>query len=289
MEHLISNGELSLSVAENGAEMMSLKKDGAEYLWQGDPEFWSGRAYNLFPVCGRLTDGKYTFKGKTYEMMIHGFAKLSPFTLAEKGENFLTFTLKSNEETKKMYPFDFILTVKYTLKGNCVHTDYSVKNTGDGKMYFTLGGHPGFNIPLDGNGSFEDYCIEFAESCSPRALVMDNCYMTNKTRPFTLEGGKKYTLHHSMFDDDAVFLCDMPKEVTLKSSKSRRSVTLKYPDMKYLGLWHKPRTSAPYICIEPWRGVPAYYKKIDDLETKRDMLVLNPGEEYKTHIDIMAD
>lgn len=101
MEHMISNGELSLSVAENGAEMMSLKKDGAEYLWQGDPEFWSGRAYNLFPICGRLTDGKYTFNGKTYEMMIHGFAKLSLFTLAEKGENFLTFTLESNEETKK--------------------------------------------------------------------------------------------------------------------------------------------------------------------------------------------
>lgn len=289
MEHMISNGVLSLSVSENGAEMMSLKKDGAEYLWQGNPEFWSGRAYNLFPICGRLTDGKYTFKGKTYEMMLHGFAKLSHFDLAAKDDNSLTFILKSNDETKKMYPFDFVLTVKYTLCGNCVRTDYTVKNTGNEKMYFALGGHPGFNIPIDGNGSFEDYCIEFNESSAPRALKMDNCYMSDETVPFNLDGGKKYSLHHSMFDNDAVFLCDMPKEVTLKSSKSTRSVTLKYPDMKYLGLWHKPQTEAPYMCIEPWLSVPAYYKKVDELETKRDMLTLNSGEEYGTHIDIIIE
>ena len=287
MEHMISNGEISLSVSENGAEMMSIKKDGIEYLWQGNPEFWSDRAYNLFPICGRLTDGKYTFKGKTYEMMLHGFAKLSLFTLTEKDENSLTFTLKSNEETRKMYPFDFVLTVKYTLAGGCIRMDYVVKNTGSENMFFALGGHPGFNIPLDGKGSFEDYYIEFPENCAPRALKMDNCYMSDETVPFALDGGTKYALHHTMFDNDAIFLCDMPKEVTLKSSVTDRSVTLRYPDMKYLGLWHKPQTTAPYMCIEPWLSVPAYYKKIDDLETKRDMLTLAPKDEYTTHIDII--
>ena len=29
-------------------------------------------------------------------------------------------------------------------------------------MYFGLGGHPGFNVPLEAGLSFEDYCLEFS-------------------------------------------------------------------------------------------------------------------------------
>jgi galactose mutarotase-like enzyme len=52
----IENDLLRVQASSLGAELQSivLKKDGTEYLWQGDPTYWKGRAYNLFPICGRL-------------------------------------------------------------------------------------------------------------------------------------------------------------------------------------------------------------------------------------------
>ena len=115
---------------------------------------------------------------------------------------------------------------------------------------------------------------------------MEACYMTEETVPARLKDGKVIELTHSMFDKDAIFLQDMDTCVTLKAKKGQKSVTLRYPDMKYLGLWHKPKTAAPYVCIEPWLSVPAYYQKVDDLETKRDMLPLEAGASYETYIEI---
>lgn len=288
MEHVISNGIISLTVNEQGAEMMSAKKDGAEYLWQGDSTYWSGRAYHLFPICGRLTDGKYTYKGKTYEMTLHGFVKLSLFSLTEKTDSSLTFSLKSNGETKKMYPFDFEYTVKYTLDKNRINVATTVQNTGNEKMIFTLGEHPGFNVPLNGDGDFSDWYIEFNEPCAPNALVFDGCYMSDKTVPFNLINNG-FALSHSLFDNDAIFLSDASKSVTLKSKKSLRSVTVNYPNMKYVGFWHTPKTEAPFVCIEPWIGVPAYNGIIDDFETKRDMLELSENNIYQIQTDIVLE
>lgn len=286
MNHKISNGIITLEVAEKGAEMMSVKKDGGEYLWQGNPEFWSGRACNLFPICGRLTDGKYTYKGKTYEMILHGFAKISDFVLKEQTENKLVFSLKSNEEIKKIYPFDFEYTVTYILDGNKINTEYNVTNLGNETMYFAFGGHPGFNVPLNGEGKFEDYYVEFAEATNPRKLIFEGCYMSDKTEPFALVNGVRLNLMHNLFDDDAIFLTNVSKKVTLASDKSQRSVIVEYPNMQYVGFWHKPEAEAPYVCIEPWMSVPAYYNVIDDLETKRDMTKLEAGKSFKNNIMI---
>jgi len=286
MNHSISNGIIILEVAEKGAEMMSIKKDGVEYLWQGNPEFWSGRACNLFPICGRLTDGKYTYKGNTYEMILHGFAKVSDFTLAEKTDNSMTFELASNEEIKKIYPFDFKYTVKYTLNGATVEMKYSVVNNGKEEMYFAFGGHPGFNVPLGDSGRFEDYYLEFSKKSAPNALVFENCMMGRGEVPFALEDGLRYHLHHDMFHNDAVFIKDMPDTVTLKSDKTDRSVTVHYPQMQYVGFWHKPDTEAPYVCIEPWQSVPSYYNVVDDFATKRDMNRLVPNAYATAQIDI---
>ena len=104
--------------------------------------------------------------------------------------------------------------------------------------------------------------------------------MTDETEPFELENAKRLRLRHDLFDNDAIFLCDMPKEITLKSDKSERSVTLKYPDMNYVGLWHAPKKAAPYVCIEPWYSVPSYDSKVDAFEKKRDMIHLPHGEKY---------
>lgn len=136
--YTLENDVISVVINSIGAELYSIKTkaDGCEYLWQGDPEYWSGRSYNLFPICGRLTEGKYTYNGKTYEMNLHGFARDSEFSLIKREAGELSFELISDESTKAVYPFDFRYVVSYILDGGRLRTVYEVYNSGNGELIF---------------------------------------------------------------------------------------------------------------------------------------------------------
>ncbi|MBE6541722.1 MAG: aldose 1-epimerase family protein [Ruminococcaceae bacterium] len=289
MLYSIENKKIKITVTDLGAEMTSLilKKTGVEYLWQADPTYWTGHAYNLFPICGRLWEGKYTYQGKTYEMNLHGFARKTNYEMIEQTENSLTFRLTDSDETYAQYPFHFDLLLTYTLDGASVITTFHVTNKDEKDLIFALGGHPGFNLPLADGETFEDYSLSFSEKCEPKQLCMsETCYFLGETKPFKVRCGKSFPLTHDLFDNDAVFLTDIAPEVTLKSSVSKRFVKVTYPGMKYVGFWHKPKTEAPYVCIEPWTSIPADDGKIDDFETKRDMLKLAAGGEHEQSFTI---
>ncbi len=285
MNYTISNDQIEVTVSDVGAELMSIKslKDGTEFLWQGDPAFWAGRAYNLFPICGRLAEGKYTFRGETYEMNLHGFVRKSTLDATVLARDKIDFGLRSDERTKAMYPFDFEYHICYSLVGGTVKMEISVINHTDSTMPFALGGHPGFNVPLAGAGAFEDWRLEFCPECEPvRVVFSDACLTTEERKPFPLEDGKILRLRHDLFDHDAVVLTGTSHRVSLKSDLSPHSVTVEVPDaMKYLGIWHAPKKEAPYVCIEPWTSLPAYDGRVDDLETKEDMFELSPLASYE--------
>lgn len=283
MLYTIENEKIRVAISDVGAEMMSfqLKEDNCEYLWQGDPEFWHGRACNLFPICGRLTEGKYTYRGNTYEMNLHGFARKSTMTMIAQKDDAIRFCLTDTEESLKIYPFHFEFIIEYRLEGTTVHQTFLVRNTDEKNLIFAVGGHPGFNVPLAEGETFEDYYVEFDCAKEPKKVVMsETCYDTGKREPFPLEDGRRLSLKHSLFDNDAIFLTDVCKGVTLKSRASCKSVHLSYPDMNAVGFWHAPKKEAPYVCIEPWYSLPAYDGKIDDLESKQLMLSLAPGKVY---------
>lgn len=288
MLYTIKNQEITVTVSDLGAELMSVKsKESCEYIWQGDPEFWKGHAPLLFPICGRLEEGYYTFEGKQYEMKLHGFARHSVFQAVTVEEELLRFVLSANEECKKIYPFDFELTVEYRLCGRELITNVEIKNTGDRVLPATFGLHPGFNVPLD-RGSFEDWRLEFDSPCSPDAfLLSDRCFLLGGKEAFPLEKGTILPLRHSLFDHDAIFLSRMAQTVTLCSDKSERSVRFSFPEFPYLGFWHAPRTEAPYVCIEPWCGMPSYDGIVDDFSKKRDLFRLQPGQTKELHSSIL--
>ncbi len=284
MVYTIENDAIRVQISDLGAELQSilLKADGTEYLWQGDKAYWSGRAYNLFPICGRLTEGKYTYAGKTYEMNLHGFARKTVFEVIDQKPDSICFHLAADEISRAQYPFEFSLKLCYTLEHTAVRTTFLVENRGEPPMIFAVGGHPGFNVPLSEGEAFEDYYLEFDCAKPARAITMSpTCYTTRDSEFFMLEEGKILPLRHDLFDNDAIVLEDMCRAVTLKSKKSGKQVRVQYPDMNYLGLWHAPKTEAPYICIEPWYSVPAYDGEIDALETKRDMIHLERGKTYQ--------
>lgn len=289
MNYVIENDKLKVSVSDLGAEIQSIygKTTDFEYLWQGNPEYWRSRATVLFPICGRLTDGKYTYKGKVYEMILHGFAKKCEFAVISHSSDKIILELKSSEETLKIYPFEFVFTVTYTLSGATVRTSFDVRNVGKEKMLFSVGGHPGFNLPLKDGATFEDHYLEFEKVKPCSQLVMSpTCYYTGKKTPFALENGKILNLKRSLFDNDAVFLDGMDDTVTLKCKGGDRFVKVSYNDMTHVGFWQKPHSDAPYVCIEPWHGVPAYDGKIDDFETKQELMTLSPQEKYESFFDI---
>lgn len=283
MNYTIKNDYLEVSISSVGAELMSIKgKDGTEYLWQGDPTYWKGRAYNLFPICGRIWDGKYTYQGKTYEGMKnpHGFVRITEASDVVFNNTNVEFIFKADENTLKIYPFDFVYSIKYVLDGKKINMFINIINKDSKEMYFSVGGHPGFNAPIK-NGKFEDYYLEFEnEEGIKQVEFSDACFTLDKEVDFKLND-KKLNLIHSLFDRDAIALKGVKNSITLKSNLDEKYVKVTFPkEMKYVALWHAPKMDAPYVAIEPWTSLPAFDGKIDDLETKKDMFSLLSGEEF---------
>lgn len=284
MNYTIKNQFLTVEVSDAGAELQSIRTaDGTEYLWQGDPAYWRDKAPNIFPYVARMTDGRYTADGKEYEMKIHGFVKYLTLQMEAQSEDRITFRLDSSETTKAQYPYEFTYRITYALEGSTLVTTTSVENRGSGRMYFAIGGHPGFNVPLEDGLGFEDYCLEFAQAAHPyRVGFTETCFLTGKDELYALEDGTRIPLHHDLFDEDAVVLKHMARKVRLASKKGTRSVTVTYPDFPYIGFWHKPKSDAPYVCIEPWSALPSRDGIVEEFSQQADLTGLDAGKTYET-------
>lgn len=287
----IQNEFLTVEVSLMGAELQSIKSaDGVEYLWQGDPKYWAGRASVVFPWAGRLLNGQHRHNGKLYELGIHGFARKQAFACTAQSETAVTLTLEANEETKAQYPFLFRFSITYALEGSTLKVTYAAENTGCETMYFAWGGHPGFNVPLVEGETMADYQVEFSEECRPDRVVFSQTnLLVDGTRPYPLQEGRKLQLAHDLFNEDAIFLAHVAKSVTMKSRVSGRGVTVSYPDMNYLGLWHAPGTDAPYVCIEPWSSLPGREGVVEDFACRSDLLRAAPGETRETTWTIQVE
>ena len=278
----IKNSALEVQADTLAATLHSVRKNGVEYLWQGDEKYWKFQDKNLFPYVGRMTDEKYIYNGEEYHMTIHGFCGDKEFEVTDQSETSVTLTLKDSPETREIYPFNFEFSVTYSLEGSVLYKKCSVKNTGDGEMYFGLGSHPGFNVPLDGTGEFSDWYFEFSEPCDPERVCFDpaNYRLSGETVPYELREGKVLPLEHSCFDLDAIVLGKTSGCVTLKSDKSPACVKVSYPQMPFLGLWHKPCSDAPYVCIEPWVSLPSHSAYVEDIAEQEYIIHLAAGQEY---------
>ena len=284
MIYSIENKILKATVDTSGAQLQSIysKATETEYLWQGDPAYRAGRAYNLFPTIGRMYKNTYTYDGNEYSLRCHGIARYRAFQLTDRTATKLTFRLTEDEDSLKEYPFKFEFFIRYELKEATLEISLIVKNTDEKELIFALGGHPGFNVPF-GNGAFEDYYLEFSEKTKVLFHTLsESKFMTGEKLPLPLTEGVRLPLRHELFDNDAAILGNTCREISLKSKADPRYITVKYPDFRYLGVWHTPETDAPFVCIEPWSALPATDGVITDLSAKEDMTRLAPGKTYKT-------
>lgn len=278
----IANQDLTVTVSEDGAELQEIRDAaGTQYLWSGDAAYWCDRAPNLFPYVARLPGGRYFLDGEEHSMRIHGIAPYRRFRRIAQDATHLTLALHSDAQTLAEYPRAFVFRVCYALAGKRLDVTYEVENLDERTMYFGLGGHPGFRVPLVEGKRFEDYCLRFAQPCSPKRVgFTPDCFVTGEDEPFALRNGSELPLRHGLFDDDAIVLRDMAHEVTLQSDDAH-AVTVRYPQMRYLGIWHRPKTDAPYVCIEPWLSLPAHAGQKAVLEQQEDLVALAPGKIYR--------
>jgi len=278
----IQNDKLQIVISPKAAELKSIQDaDGIEYLWQGDPTYWKNQAINLFPYIGRLTEGCYTYKGERYEMSRHGFLPETEMSVEAVSEDSVCYFLRENQETMDVYPFPFELRIKYSLNEYLIDVCFDIINTGDEHMFFGIGGHPGFRVPLVPGLAFDDYYLEFAESCNPLLVgLSETCFPNGEDKEYPLKDGKIIPLTHSLFDNDAIVLRNMHRKVSLKSNKNSKSVTVAFPGMQFIGFWHTTKSDAPFVCIEPWTSLPSRDSIIEDITTQPYMVGLEPGGHY---------
>lgn len=287
MIHL-ENEWLRVLISPVGGELQSVygKETETEYLWQGDESIWSGRAPNLFPFIGRLSEKRYTLRGGSYDMTIHGFVSKAVMTAEQTGKtekDRCVLQLTDSEATRAVYPYRFIYRICYELKQNRLLGRYEVTNRSEEPLICALGGHPGFRVPLEPGLRFEDYQLAFPEPCEPRrVLFSERALVSGERQPYPLLGGTTIPLCHGLFDEDAVVLTNVPDSVTLSSPAGRRGVRVTWEKMKYVGFWHMPRCDAPYVCVEPWSALPGRDGVLEDLERMEDRTVVLPGETFKS-------
>lgn len=280
MTYTLENEYLTVEINSYGAEVISARNaEGYEFIWNGAE--WSGHAPILFPVCGRLLDGKFTSRGRVYEMKSHGFAKRSEFTVGETTENSVTFVLESNDETLACYPFEFRLEAKYELNKNTLCLTLNVINSGKHVMPYMIGWHPGFTL-----GGTRDICTHYVSFGDKREVTWHPLQHGAFVNPFyssyPLKAGKYYLNEEEIYSNDTMIFKDVPETVKLAGGYQKHSVTLSYSkNLPYLCIWKAPSSSARFICLEPWSSVPADGETPENFDS-RPMARLEAGssEEY---------
>ncbi len=275
----ISSAAVTVVCLQEGAMLHSLVKDGVEYLWQGDKEHWGGQAPVCFPIVGVLKGGKANAFGKPCEMKRHGVARINPFEIKEQGPNSVCFVQKSSEKTKREFPFDYLLQIKYTVLGNSVTTEYTVKNTGNCKLPFQIGGHPAFNCPLESGERFEDYSVKFDKVLNHPCLRPDihSGIIDISKRYDVIKNSNEIKMDHSLFVDDAMVF-DGIKSKSATFSAGGRGVQIDYQDFANLLIWSSAN-GGDFVALEPWTGISTCSDESDAFENKRGITVLEPGEE----------
>jgi len=250
----LKNQSLEVTINLLGAEVRSVKNilTGHEYMWDANPDFWSGVSPVLFPVVGKTTAGVLKFAGKDYPQGNHGFARSSVFSVIESAPTKVILQILTSELGAEIYPFNLAFQVSYSLDEAKLITEYTIKNLETQTAYFSVGAHPAFKCPFDAEHKIDDYIIEFSapESNLVWHEITPQAFFTGKTASLNLQ---QMELNAETFANDALVYDNyVSSHVSLREKNSSRQIRVSLTGFPWLGLWSK--VGADYVCIEPWCG-----------------------------------
>ena len=276
MNVTLTNGELSVEIAELGAELQRIQdREGRDWLWNGDPAYWKGRAPLLFPIVGRAAGDCIRVNGAPYRLPQHGLARISRFEPVETGATRCVMRLQSDEATLAIYPFHFRLDVLYELDGSALRVTATVGNAGQVPLPCAFGFHPAFRWPLPGAapGATHEILFERPENAPIRRL--EGGYLSPVAHPTPVRD-RRLVLDYGLFADDAVIFDRLDSRSVVFRAVDGPEVELAFPDMPNLGVWTKP--GAPFICIEPWQGFASPKDYEGELADRPGVVSIAPDE-----------
>lgn len=276
MKTIIRNENLAASISHLGAELNSLfgKSTNREYLWQANPEFWAKHAPVLFPIVGTLKNNSFSHHGQTYFLPRHGFARDMDFNLVANTENSATFSLRSNDETRKKYHFDFEFLISYNLANNQLEVSYTVINLSTVTMYYAVGGHPAFALPQP----FSEYQLEFERDETLQCFVLENDLLSDHFLEI-LPDNRRLALNYELFKNDALILKNIQSKKISIIENGIPVLNFTFKDFQNFGIWTKE--NAPFICLEPWMGYSDLLTSSGELSKKEGIQNLAPKTEKK--------
>lgn len=277
---IISNSKLTASIKHAGAELFSLKnKHNKEYIWEGNPAFWGKHSPVLFPIVGTLKNNTYTINNTSYHLPRHGFARDMQFNLISKTDESAVFSIQSDNETLKIYPFKFELQIIYTLVDSQLDIRYKVINKTDSNMFFSIGAHPAIALPEN----FKDYALEFEKKEALKYSLLENDLISNKTKQLETKKGQIH-LNYSLFENDALIFKSLESKSLTISENNTPYVKVDFSDFPSLGIWTKE--NAPFICIEPWFGYSDTPENSGNLFEKEGILTLEANQTFNSKFSI---
>ena len=284
----LKNDFLTVKVNSFGAELNSItNNEDSEFIWQADPEVWKRHAPVLFPIVGRLKDDHYFVDGKEYQMSQHGFARDQEFELDSQTDTKLVLSLTTSAASLEKYPYHFKLRIVYQLIKDTIQVSYLVDSMEESEdMYFSIGAHPGFNVPFDKGLNFEDYKVQVApaEARTRIPLVGSQVDLNNEDKV----ENQDFNMSREYFVDDAViYRLNEPAEVTIDSDKSSHRVILDTGNAKFFGMWSTyPNDNGKFMCIEPWWGIADKVDSDNDFKNKYAINKLAPKEQFEAYYSI---
>lgn len=275
----LSNGQLTVVLSSLGGELQSVQDaQGHEYLWHGDPEWWSGRAPVLFPIVGRSVDGQVAVDGAMAEMGQHGIARRREFSLAEATQTSARYVLCDDAETRAVYSRAFELSLDYRLEGATLHVDATVRNTGDAPLPFGLGFHPAFAWPLPA-AEGKPHHVTLANGAEPPLALLEDGYLGHEAHPSPFKNGV-LVLAHDLFARDALVFPDGSGTALTYAAEGGPSLGFVFRDTPNLGIWQKQ--GAPFLCIEPWHGMAPYTGAGPEIAERPSSRTLAPDQSARS-------
>ena len=273
---------IEFQIANHGAELQSLRLDGREYIWHGDPKYWGRRSPILFPMVGKVYGGVFRVDGKEYPMGQHGFARDSEFV--KVGERYVLFGCPLER-----YPYKFELSVRYHSEGQRFYAEWEVLNRDSRDMHFQIGAHPAILLPdYHEDDLIHGYLQCFDAQGQPVKQPMlshglDGGYLTELDAPVPMpvdaDGllpvtADTFAIDTFMLEHSAV------KSVALLDKNKRPYVTVGSDQTEAYGLWAPHKPGCPFVCLEPWCGISDLRGFTGDISERYLIHSLRPGERF---------
>jgi galactose mutarotase-like enzyme len=268
----IGNESLRAGIHPFGAELRSLyhRRHRLEYIWQAGPA-WPKHSPLLFPIVGELKNKRYLYNGHEYTLSRHGFARERLFTLQEQDLHKAVFRLCDDAESRNVFPFRFLLDTTYSLSEDVLTITYDIYNRDESDMYFSIGAHPAFRVPIDVRATREDHFIRFSSAEKSGRWKLQQGLLSGEAQAFL--DGCDLPLTAELFEEDAIVMKDLQSDkVSLLSHRHGHGIEVDTRQAPYLGLW--AAKGGDFVCIEPWQGIADSTASSGLLEEKEGILRL---------------